>query len=143
MAKKRDYDQIVKIYNESGRTAAKDFIHTEYGVKQPNYILNILKNDKGFVYDEMTNKYFPNDTEIPDSLFLNLRDLENKTNLSSKVDSREAMEASEISMKSVLSDLIQDRFLELSKYIGLQQSLKTVSINMTAMKKAGYYVEIK
>lgn len=143
MAKKRDYDQIVKIYNESGRTAAKEFIYTEYGVKQPNYILNILKNDKGFVYDEMTNKYFPNDTEIPDSLFLNLTDLENKTNLSSKVDSREAMEASEISMKSVLSDLIQDRFLELSKYIGLQQSLKTVSINMTAMKKAGYYVEIK
>ena len=143
MAKIRDYDQIVKIYNESGRAAAKEFIHAEYGVKQPNYILNILKNDKGFVYDEITNKYFPNDTEIPDSLFLNLRDLENKTNLSSKVDSREAIEASEISMKSVLSDLIQDRFLELSKYIGLQQSLKTVSINMTAMKKAGYYVEIK
>ncbi|MBV1756955.1 MAG: hypothetical protein KMY55_03835 [Dethiosulfatibacter sp.] len=64
-------------------------------------------------------------------------------NLNSKVDSREAMEVSEISMKSVLLDLIQDRFLKLSKYIGLQQSLKTVSINMPAMKKAVYHVEIK
>lgn len=143
MSRKRDYAQIVNIYNEHGSIAAKEFIQTEYGLKQPSYILKVLKNDKGFVYDETTHKYVPNVIENSDSIFMNLNELENKTNPTLKFEDQEKIESSEMSMKSILSDLIQDRFVELSKYIGLKQSIKTVSINMTAMKKAGYFVEIK
>lgn len=103
----------------------------------------MLKNDKGFIYDVTTNKYVPNSNENSDSIFLNLNELENKTTSTSRFEDQELTEPTEMTMKSILSDLIQDRFVELSKYIALQQSLKTVSINMTAMKKAGYFVEIK
>lgn len=51
-----------------------------------------------------------------------------------KIDNRS------IAMEKLIQDLLGDRLLELSKYIILESSSKTMMIDQTSLKNAGYKV---
>lgn len=146
MAKaERDYSQIARIYNTQGRTAAKQFIKESYGIKNWGYILRVLKDSKGFTYDNSKDKYIPDSEKDDESLFMGIEELckeqavcENTNKVSVvQIDSKSIPHSN-----NLFYSLMQDRLTEISKYIEMMQSNASVSINVTALKAAGYRVYI-
>lgn len=144
MAKpKRDYAEIARIYNSQGKTAAKQFIQDSYGVKDPWYILRVLKGSKGYRYDSAKDKYVPDSQKDDESLFMGLEELCNEQEICHKVTRVPALKTkgkAASSINNMFYSLMQDRLNEISKYIEMEQSNASVSINVTALKEAGYHV---
>lgn len=146
MAKaERDYAQIAKIYNTQGRTAAKQFIKESYGIKNWGYILRALKDSKGFRYDNSRDKYIPDNAKDDESLFMGIEELCKEQDVYENTNKSPVMQIDSKSIpysNNLFYSLMQDRLTEISKYIELMQSNASVSINVTALKAAGYRVYI-
>jgi hypothetical protein len=141
----RDYVEIVRIYNTQGKTAAKKFILESYGIKNWGYILRVLKDSKGFRYDESKDKYIPNSSRNDESVFMGMEDLCKKQVVCQNTNKAPAMQIDNRPIPNgnvLFYSLMQDRLTEMSKYIEIMQSNASVSINVTALKAAGYRVHI-
>lgn len=146
MAKaERDYAQIAKIYNTQGRTAAKQFIKESYGIKNWGYVLRVLKDSKGFRYDNSKDKYIPDNAKDDESLFMGIEELCKKQDVNENTNKAPVMQIDSKSIphsNNLFYSLMQDRLTEISKYIEIMQSNSSVSINITALKAAGYQVYV-
>lgn len=141
MAKKeRDYDEIARLYNEYGSVTAKQFISDTYGIKHPEYILRKMKDAHGYTYNAALKSYELQEKKEDMALFLGLEELCQPEKLTALPIKGQASINSEIG--DLFHDLMEDRFLELSRYIHLKQSSREIVINQTALKSAGYQVAI-
>jgi len=141
MAKQeRDYDEIARLYNESGSAAAKEFISDNYGIKHPAYILGKMKNAHGYTYNVESKRYDPAEKAEGMALFLGLEELCHTEKLTAIPIKGQGPTNPEIG--ELFYDLMEDRLLELSRYIHLKQSSREIVINRTALKSAGYQVAI-
>ena len=146
MAKaKRDYAEIVRIYNSQGKVAAKQFIQDSYGVKDPWYILRVLKDSKGYRYDNAKDKYIANTQKGDESLFIGLEELckgqkQETCQKNNMTPVRQTRNKAVPSINNMFYSLMQDRLTEISKYIEMEQSNASITINVTALKASGYHV---
>ena len=138
--KERDYDEIARLYNESGSAAAKEFISDNYGIKHPGYILGKMKNAHGYTYNAESKRYDPAEKEENMALFLGLEELFQTEKLTAIPIKGQVPTNPEIG--ELFYALMEDRLLELSHYIHLKQSSREIVINRTALKSAGYQVAI-
>jgi len=139
---KEDYEKIAKIHNESGNKAAMEYIAENYGIKSPRGVIMRIKKSPGFSYDEVKKKIIIKAKE--ESLFMGIDELLSKPvpkeistssipNIHSQVDS---------TLESLYKDLLQEKLIELTKYVKLNRITNTVYINKAALLGDGYQMTI-
>ncbi len=138
--KKQDYEHIANIFNESGDKAAQDYIATTYGNKAPRGVISRIKKAPGFKYDEVNKKILKVDL-TEEKIFMGLDELCKNTN-SNKGESILSDDNSIKSIESLYIELMQEKLLELMKYVRISHYSKTISINNSALNADGYKVKL-
>jgi hypothetical protein len=52
VVKEKDFPELVELYNTKGRTAMYDHIRSQYGLKQPYYVLRRIMKSSRYDYDK-------------------------------------------------------------------------------------------
>ncbi|MDP2812957.1 MAG: hypothetical protein Q8N92_00765 [Erysipelotrichaceae bacterium] len=132
---------VVQVYNDEGRTAAYDLLRNQYGVKNPYFTRKRIDKDPRFQYVPERDCYLINALTEADHLFMSIEELCSpvvpqrvQTAEKQLIDSRPA------DMEKLIQELLGDRLLELSRYISLDSLSKTMIIDQTSLKSAGYRV---
>ena len=133
--KESELINIAQIYNNEGRQAAYKLIRS-HEIKQPYAVLKRMKKHPNFIYDKGKDNFIYQDKAHSDDVFMSMEELCSPVNIEpiQKIDNRS------IAMEKLIQDLLGDRLLELSKYIILESSSKTMMIDQTSLKNAGYKV---
>lgn len=142
MSKVNDQElmRVAQTYNENGRLAAYELLST-YGIKYPSSVIKRLKNHSNFVYDNMTDRFEICERATGDKVFMSLDDLCSPVAITNQgKDNRSKIEMRTGAMEKLIQDLLGDRLLELSKYITLESVSKTMIIDQTLLKNAGYTI---
>jgi len=132
-----DFDKLVEVFNNDGRPAAERFIEDTYGVAY-NIVQRRLTKETNYTYNRAIRKYvMKSSTEdvfiSTDRLFKGKSIKEPKQVTSNYI---------ELNFNDILTDILKDRLLELSKYFSVSQSTKEISINMKLLKSSGYKLNI-
>jgi len=136
MSKKiRNDDEIIQIFNEHGSKVARDFITETYNIKNPWNVLQQLKRASVNGYSKELKKFVVGSPVDQEPVFLNLEELDNKPIPIQVTQSNQPLDR-------LIQDLIHDHVQEVSKYIKLTQSFRLVTINLSALKEAGYNVTV-
>ena len=138
--KKQDYEYIANIFNESGDKAAQEYIATTYGNKAPRGVISRIKKAPGFKYDEVNKKIIKVDL-TEEKIFMGLDELCNNTD-SNKGESVLSDDNSIKNIESLYIELMQEKLLELMKYIRINHYSKTISIDNSALTLDGYEVKL-
>lgn len=134
-----DYPLIIKTYNEQGSQATIALLETKYGLKSPRSFLCRMKNNTKYKYNHASNKF--DATIKTEELFLGLDELYNKSNTNSDVPIVPKA-TKQPSLPTLMQDLIQEKLLELTKYVQLNRAMNTVSVDKSALLSDGYNVVI-
>lgn len=138
MSKIKDSDlpKIAQLYNDEGREVAYEFI-SKQGIKYPDAVIKRMKKHPKFTYNKATDAFLYQDKYHSDDVFMSMEELCTPVSIKpeiQKIDDRSK------AMEKLIHDLLGDRLLELSKYIILEVSSKTMIIDQTSLKSAGYKV---
>jgi hypothetical protein len=134
-----DYPLIIKTYNEQGSQATIALLETKYGLKSPRSFLCKMKNNKKYQYNQASNKFGA--TINTEELFLGLDELCNKPKTSPDVPIVPKA-AKQPSLPTLMQELMQEKLLELTKYVQLNRAINTVSVDKSALISDGYNVII-
>ncbi|MGI6748288.1 MAG: hypothetical protein ACOX4V_08630 [Anaerovoracaceae bacterium] len=142
--RKEDYSKIIKVHNESGMKAAMEYITNNFGTKYPRDVITRIKKTPGYSYDPVTKKIIEDSESTEKTIFMDIDELckgavctESKpANVSFIGGTRKP------AIEMIYQELIQEKFLELNKYIKLNRYLNTISIDKTALIANGYQVSI-
>jgi len=133
---KYNYAEIIQIYNSSGASEAYSHIRKQYFSKNPYSVIRYMKKVKSNHYDPETDRFIAPAAFESDNIFMNLDELCSKSSgLTPK-----ATEAP--SMEMLIKDLVQDRLLQLSQYVFLNQASKTIIVDRSSMIIDGFNVSI-
>ncbi|WML34353.1 hypothetical protein [Clostridium sp. OS1-26] len=136
-----DFNKFIHIFNTEGKKAAKEFVSTIADINY-DYFVRLLKKYTGYVYNRSFKRY-----EIPSNdehTFISMNDLFNKdkgdatkvvASIPEKIYYKDPVDILNI-------DILQDRLIELSKYIKISQSTKNIEINLARLRENGYNVDV-
>ena len=134
--KRDDYENIVNNFNESGDKAAQDYIKDTYGNKDPRGVIYRIKKTPGFEYDSI-NKKIIKSAVTEEKIFMNIDELCNNVDSSEKITVN-TYEPSNI--EALYKELMEEKLLELIKYVKLNHYTSTISINKSALVADGYKI---
>lgn len=138
--KKADYENIANIFNESGDKAAQEYITNTYGIKAPRGVITRIKKSPGFSYDAVNKKIIKSDI-AEGKIFMNLDELCNNTEPKpNTIKSSNNYDSGINNIESLYIDLMQEKLLEMMKYIKLSHCTSTISINKSALITDGYKI---
>ncbi len=139
---KEDYEKIANIYNESGNKAAMEYITQNYGSKSPRGVLMRIKKSPGFSYDEINKKIIIADKE--EALFMGIDELCSKSSsreiAPTQVQNRYLQ--TDNTLEELYKELLQEKLIELTKYVKLNRTTSTICINKTTLLADGYHMTI-
>lgn len=136
-----DYKKFIHIFNTEGKKAAKEFVLSTTSFNY-DYYIKLLKKYTGYVYNRQMKRYEQPSDES--DAFISIDDLLSKgkndatpivASFPEKLYCKDPIDALNI-------DLLQDRLMELSKYIKIAPSAKTIEINLIRLRESGYDVSI-
>lgn len=136
-----DYMKFIDIFNNEGRVAARNYVKENIPFHY-DYFVKLVKRYTGYEYNRNLKKF-----EVPCSVeetFMSMDDLLSK----SKEDATDIVASlpKKIYYKDPIDelniDILQDRLIELSKYIKISQSTKTIEINMSRLRESGYDISV-
>ena len=141
--RKEDYSKIIKVHNESGMKAAMEYITNNFGTKYPRDVITRIKKRLDTVM-MLNKKIIEDNVSTEKTIFMDIDELckgavctESKpANVSFIGGTRKP------AIEMIYQELIQEKFLELNKYIKLNRYLNTISIDKTALIANGYQVSI-
>ena len=133
---KYNYAEIIQIYNSSGASEAYSHIRKQYSSKNPYSIIRYMKTVEANHYDLSTDRFIVPATCESDNLFLNLDEL------CSKPPGLTPKATDALSMEMLIKDLVQDRLLQLSRYVLLNQASKSIMVDRPSMIADGFTVLI-
>jgi hypothetical protein len=133
---KYNYPEIIRIYNSDGAKEAYSHIRKEYSTKDPYAVVRKMRRNAAYHYDSGTDSFVVPNTSDSDALFMGLDELCCK---SPGISPKAAVVPS---MESLVKDLVQDRLLQLSRYVLLSHISKTVMVDRSTMISDGFNVVI-
>ena len=147
--RKSDYDKIVKVYNESGNKAAMEYIEGNFGTKYPRDVIRRIKKSSNYKYDYKNSKLINKKYPKKKSIFIGIDELCNQT-VSTKskpitttnLQNTTVQTTKENALELLCQELLQEKIMELTKYVQLNRYLNTISINKSALISDGYQVAI-
>lgn len=131
-----NYTEIIQIYNTAGSKEAYSHIKERYSIKNPYCLVNRMKKEEAYHYDTEADIFLETPAAASDGLFMDLDELCGRSSV--PVPGSAAMP----SMEKLVKELVEDRLLQLSQYIQLNQAAKTVLVDQSTMISDGYKVVI-
>lgn len=132
--------QLLEIYNSMGKSAAIEEIHTTYGVRDAYHVLRRLKSTEAYRYNQECDCFDCN-AETP---FMELDELCVKTTKKELAEqcTQVTMDSTAFQFEDCIQALIKERFVEYARFIQSNSIDRIWRINKTALKSAGYKLEI-
>lgn len=134
-----DLLELAQIYNKDGKKELFNQIRNKYEIKNASALFSRMKKNKTLNYDIQKNRFCLETEEIGENLFLSLEDL---CPSSFTVNKPAASISDNAAMEKMVKELIEDRLLELSKYVTINSFSKQIVIDKTSMINDGYRVMI-
>ncbi|SDY94764.1 hypothetical protein SAMN05660462_01324 [Proteiniborus ethanoligenes] len=138
---KQDYEKIVNIFNESGEKIAIDYIQQNYGIKAPRGVISRIKQSPEYSYDKENRKIIKSSKQ-DESIFMGLDELCSKGITPMDPVTPVLSTRSNDILELLFRDLMQEKLLELNKYITLNRYSATIEIDKQALVKDGYQINI-
>ena len=132
---------LAEKYNSDGKQAMYAYLQSEYGIKNPTCTFRRMKKHPELGYNLETDRFLFDDhsTESEDKVFMTIDELcdSNKKVKESPVEQQPDKSKE---MEKLIQELIEDRLLELSRYISINSISKTLIIDKTSLVRDGYRV---
>lgn len=133
-----EFPAIVEIYNRNGLKAANAYIRTNYGLKNPWSVISRIRKTPGYKYDEANNRFIIPYKRTEEQVFMSIDDLCGNKKSQPEKTGDAVNPRNTVSMENLIHELISDRLLELSRYVTLEASSRTILIDRTSMIADGY-----
>ncbi|QAA33504.1 hypothetical protein [Clostridium manihotivorum] len=136
-----DYMKFIEIFNTEDRKSARDYVK-EHIPFNYDYFIKLVKRYTGYQYNKESKKFEL--LKATESQFISIDDLLNKPkdNATSIVASIPKAIYYKDPLDELNLDLLQDRLIELSKYIKIKSSTKSIEINLIRLREGGYDIEL-
>ena len=134
------FPKIIERYNTGGKTAAYDYLRSQYGIKHPYFVINRIKKCGKYPYDIDTDHFSETDDNTADGVFMDLEELCGTTAPAEIRQTDPVKDARPAAMEKLVHELISDRLMTLSRYITLDSSTRTILIDQTSLLADGYQV---
>lgn len=136
-----DYMKFIEIFNTEGRRSARDYVKENIPFNY-DYFIKLVKRYTGYQYNKESKKFEL--LKAAESQFMSIDDLLNKPkdNATSIVASIPKAIYYKDPIDELNLDLLQDRLIELSKYIKIKSSTKSIEINLIRLREGGYDIEL-
>ena len=134
----KDFPEIVEIYNLDGRRAANAHIRAKYSLKNPWAVIARIRRTPGYEYDGDSDRFIVPFKHSEEQIFMSIDDLCKTGVKNGCVGKGDVNSRTDVSMAKLVHELISDRLLELSRYVTLETSRRTILIDKTSMIADGY-----
>lgn len=134
---KYNYNEIACRYNTAGAKDTYRFISEKYGVHNPYDVIKRMKKSDCYSYDSDLDQFVDVSSDNTESVFMNLEEL-----CGQKVNEKAKIQESAVTMEALVKQLLEDRLLQLSNYVQMNQSSRTVLIDRSTMIEDGYRIII-
>lgn len=135
-----NYPEIIEVYNSEGKTAAYDLIRSQFGIKNPTCVMKRMKQARELFYNPENDRFGSHSYQEEEGIFMNLDELCGKNDL---VQAKpQVVQDRSSAMEALVHSLINDRLLEMSKYITLDPVGRRIIVDRTTMQADGYQVSI-
>lgn len=128
-----DFKTFVDIFNTQGKKAAIKYVTDTYGVKYDS-IVNRLRRDSEYKFDQSRDRYVLKSEIGSERTFLTVEELCN-------TDKTKVQQNDHIDSDNIISNLIKDKFFEISKFVTLEIRNKKIILKLDAARSAGYNIE--
>jgi len=128
-----DFKIFVDIFNNHGKKEAIKHVTETYGVRYDT-IVKRLRRDSKYIFDQSRDRYVLKPNSSSENSFLTVEELCN-------TDKPKTMQSDFIDFDKIVSNLIKDKFFEISKYVTLENSGKKIVLKIDAARAAGYLIE--
>lgn len=135
-----EFPKIIELYNTGGKTAAYDYLRSQYGIKHPYFVINRIKECGKYSYNIDTDHFAGTDDGTADGVFMDLDELCGTTALAEIRQANPVKDARPAAMEKLVHELISDRLMTLSRYITLDSCTRTILIDQTSLSADGYQV---
>jgi hypothetical protein len=136
-----EINKIVQVYNSKGRIAAYDLLRSQYGVKYPYALLKRIEKNPKFEYCQTEDRYQIRSEANAEGVFMSMEELcSPMVPQHVRSSEKEFIDSRPVEMEKLIQELLGDRLLELSRYITLDSLSKTMLIDQTSLKSAGYRI---
>ena len=136
------FPALVELYNTEGRTAVYDLLRSQYGMKQPYFVLQRIKDSEKYEYDQTADRFTAAAVSVADDVFMDLDDLcaGSVIQKSAAVEPVNDLSTRKSAMEQLVNELINDRLLTLSRYITMDNACRTILIDQTSLSQDGYRI---
>lgn len=141
--RRSDFEKIVQIFNESGNKAAFEYLQQNFGVKYPRDVITRIKKTPGYSYDPVTRKINIDLSEPDEAIFMDIDELCNPLSTNNTEVESSVEIPLDLDINIIYQELLQEKFLELTKYVKLNRYLNTINIDKSALTANGYQVFIQ
>ena len=136
------FPELVELYNSEGRTALYDLLRSKYGMKQPYFVLQRIKDSDRFEYDSESDRFTDTAGCAADDVFMDLDDLCSGQIVKNPAanDTANDLSPRKSALEQLVNELINDRLLTLNKYITMDSASRTILIDQTSLAQDGYRI---
>ena len=127
------FPEIIKQYNSGGKTAAYDYIRSNYGIRHPYFVINRIKECGKYSYNTDTDQFSETFTTTGDNVFMDLDELCSRPVISEVCATKSVTDSRPAAMEKLVRELISDRLLTLSRYITMDSSTRMILIDQTSL----------
>jgi len=138
----RDLRKLAGIYNAEGRTAVYELLRNQYAIKNPYFVMRRMLENTDLSYNAEEDHFDIPDHPNPEDVFMSMDELcvpVKAQEVNAQV--KQAMDSRPAAMEILIRELIGDRLLQLSKYVTIDSSSKTVIVDKTTLLTDGYQLE--
>lgn len=132
-----DHAEIIRLYNTVGRSRAYAYIREHYGVKNPYSVIKRMKQSAIYHYDASSDCFKDVTVSDTEHVFIGINELCQVNRTIQPIQDESGM-----SMEKLIKELIEERLLQLSHYIQMNQATRTVMVDQSSMISDGYRVII-
>ncbi len=132
-----DLIELSQIYNTAGRPAMTKILKEKYQVKNTYNTLKRMAKRNLIKFETK-----PEETISADSVFMSIDELCAPVVKKHERPDETTVNSKSKAMESMIQELIQDRLLELSRYITLSTSDRLVIVDKTTLLADGYQIII-
>lgn len=136
-----DFDKLVHIFNTEGKVAAEEFLSSTYGVRYEN-TMRLLKKNSNYRFNRGKRKYETGSEDVTDFISMEQLCQSKSTDATKIVASLPEKVYYKNPIDELTIDLLQDRLLEVIKFIKISPSSKTINININHLRDSGYDIEL-
>lgn len=131
---------LADIYNEHGKKEMYNYVRNELGIRNPSELFKRMIKKDFLGYNRDRDIFQFNQKEHEDNVFISLESLCTPVVTKPHV---ETIEKHSNAMEKLVYELMENRLLEISKYVTIVPYSKQLVLDRTALMQDGYNVIIQ